>query len=198
MNKGKLSARIVTIIQKESNWCYFCPYTSTAKFASPTSETSRPQENLEDAAKWGQVAILKKAENKEDINGSPSDSKSKNYAATEGRPVAHHVIETTCVMSDTVKFTERQPEKEDEAVVQYTVKEPSNSSRESAMSVSMLSPAECWLTQELRESKRDSTRVQHDRSDQNFQSGKLKEMHHEVSIEIINQATPLPKTNVRV
>lgn len=151
---------------------------------------------MENAAKCGQVTILKKTENKEDINASPSDSKSEDYATTEGRPVAHHVIETTCVMSDTVKFTERQPEKEDEVVVQYTVKEAS--SRESAMSVSMLSPAECWLTQELRESKRDSTRVQHDRSNQNFQSGKLKEMHHGVSIEIINQATPLPKTNVRV
>ena len=138
---------------------------------------------MEDAAKCGQVTILKKAENKEDINASPSDSKSEDYATTEGRPEAHHVIETTCVMPDTVKFTERQPEKEDEAVVQYTVKEVSKSSRESAMGVSMLSPGECCLTQELRESKQDSTRVKHERSRQKFQSGKLKEMHREVSIE---------------
>ena len=131
-----------------------------------------------DAAKCGQVAILKKAGNKEDINGSPSDSESKDFATTKGPPVPHHVIEAT---TDTLKFTERQPEKEDEAVravVQYTVKDASKSSRESAMSVSMLSPAECCLTQELPESKQDSTSVEHDRSNQKFQSGKLKKCIH--------------------
>ena len=147
------------------------------------SETSRPQENLKGAAKCGQDAVLKKVEDKEDINGSPSDSKSEDYATTEGPPVAHHVIKTSSVRSDTVKFTERQPEKEGETVVQYTVKEANKSSGESAMSVSMLSPAECCLPRELRESKQDSTSVQHDRSNEKFQSGKLKEMHHEVSIE---------------
>ena len=185
MSNCYLSAKVVNIIQTKNNWCYFCLYTSTATLASPTviSETSRPQGNLEDAAKCGQVAILKKAEDKEDIKGSPSDSMSEDYSTTEGLPVAHHVIEPSTVRSDTVIFTKRQPEKEDEAVVQYTVKKASKSSRESVMSVSMLSPDECCLTRELRESKQNSTSVQHNRSNQKFQSGKLKEIHYEVSRE---------------
>lgn len=66
----------------------------------------------------------------------------------------------------------RQPEKEDEAIVQSTLKGISKIPRETARSVSMQGPAECRLTQELREKKQDFTRVQHDRC----QSGKLKKM----------------------
>ena len=112
---------------------------------------------------------------KEDIDGSPSDPKSEDYATTEGPPVAHHVIETTSVRADTAgKFTERQPDKEDEAVVQSTLKEASKISLETTLSVSMLSPSDCCLTQELRESKQNSTSVQRGRFNQKCQSGRLK------------------------
>ena len=138
---------------------------------------------MEDPAKCEQVAILKKAEKKGDINGSPSDPKSEDYAITEGPPVVHQVIETTSVRSDTGKLTERQQEKEDEAVAQSTVKEASTVSREKALSVSMVSSADCCLTQEPRENKQDSTVDQRDRSNQKCQSGKLKEMYHEVPVD---------------
>lgn len=162
----------------------FC--TSPETSAAPTPETSQSQENLQDSVKFGQVTTcsrcLLEAEKKEYINGSPSDPKSEDYATTEGPPMPHLVIQTTSVSSDTGKGTERQPEKEDEAVVQSTLKGATKSSRETAVSVSMLKPAEWCLTQELRESKQDSASVLQDRFNHNCQSGKLKEMDHKVPI----------------
>lgn len=141
---------------------------------------------MQDSVKFGQVTTcsrcLLKAEKKEYINGSTNDLKSEDYATTEGLPMPHLVIETTSVSSDTGKVTERQPEKEDEAVVQSTLKEATKKSRETAVSVSMLRPAEWCLTQELRESKQDSTSVLQDRSNHKCQSGKLKEMDQKVPI----------------
>ena len=159
---------------------------------------------MQDPAKCGQVAILKEAEEKEDINGNPSHPKSEDYAISEGPPIAHHVIENANVRSDISKFTERQPKK-DEAVVQSVLKEASKLSPETSLSVSMLSPSDCSLTQALRESKQESTSVQRDRFNQKCQSGMLKKCitrYRQIltrnSVAKESQAKPLLKINFSV
>ena len=59
-----------------------------------------------------------------------------------------------------------QTEKENETAVQSTLKEASKIPQETASSVYM-------VTQELGENQQDLTGVQHDRSNQKYQSGKL-------------------------
>lgn len=130
---------------------------------------------------------MKNVQKKEDINGSPfnlAPASLENENSAQTNPVSHLVIETTSRRSDTAT-TMQQPEKEDETVVQSTLKETSKIPRETAMSVSMLSPAEWRVTQELQENNQDFTGVQHDRSSQKCQSGKLKKMRHEVTIDML-------------
>ena len=122
---------------------------------------------------------MKNVQKKEDINGSPfnlapTSLKNEDSAQAKESPVSHQIIESTSVRSDAGKFTIRQAEKEDDAVVQSTLKGISKIPHSTAMGVSMQGPAECRLTQELRENKQDFTGVQHDRSNQKCQSGKLK------------------------
>lgn len=116
----------------------------------------------------------------EDISDSPcaatpANTKGGHNAPAERSPISDQVIETTSRRLDTDKFTMRQPEKEEEAAVQSIP-------RETAMNVSVLSPVESRLTQELLRNKQDSTSVQNDRSNQKCQSGKFKEMHDMRSI----------------
>lgn len=116
-----------------------------------------------------------------DINDSPFDltpanPKNEDSAPTEGPPISDQVVETTSRRSHTGKFTMPQQKKEDGAVVQSTFTETSKIPLKTAMCVSTLSPVECRLTQELQENKQDVTGIQHARSNQKYQPGKLKEM----------------------
>lgn len=111
----------------------------------------------------------------EDINDSafdvnPVDLKSGDNAPTERPPISDQVNETTSRMSDTDKFTMRQPEKEEQAAVQSIP-------CETAKNFSVLRSVESHLTGEPLENKRDSS-VQNDRSNPKCQTGKFKDMCH--------------------
>jgi len=146
---------------------YHCTSTETLDFPPPETP-DRPQDNVQ--ASVG-VKTLKNMQKKQGINSSPFNLApvgldNEGSRQRKGPPISHQVIETTSEKSDTV-ITLRQPEKEDETVVQSTLP------RETAMSVSTLTPGGCPLTQELGENQQDLTAVQHDTSNQKCQSGKL-------------------------
>ena len=149
---------------------YPCTWTET--LGAPPAETpGRPQDNVQASVKSGGVKTLKNVQKKEGINGSPFSLApvgldNEGSTQTKGLPISHQVIEATSEKSDTV-ITMRQPENEDETAVQSTLP------RETAMSVSMLTPGGCPLTQELGENQQDLTAVQNDTSNQKCQSGKL-------------------------
>lgn len=113
----------------------------------------------------------------EDINGSPFDFTRANLEScdnvpTERPPISDQVNETIGGMSDTNKFTMRQPEKEEQAAVQSIP-------CETAKNVSVLRSVESHLTEEpLENDKQDFTSVQNDRSNQKCQTGKFKDMCH--------------------
>ena len=149
---------------------YHCTSTETLDFPPPETP-DRPQDNVQASVKTGGVKTLKNAQRKQGINGSPFNLApvgldNEGSRQRKGPPISHQVIETTSEKSDTV-ITLRQPEKEDETFVQPTL------SRETAMSVSTLTPGGCPLTQELGENQQDLTVVQRDTSNQKCQSGKL-------------------------
>ena len=126
---------------------------------------------MQASVKSGGVKTLKNAQRKQGINGSPFNLApvgldNEGSRQRKGPPISHQVIETTSEKSDIV-ITLRQPEKEDETVVQSTLP------RETAMSVSTLTPGGCPPTQELGENQQDLTVVQRDTSNQKCQSGKL-------------------------
>lgn len=132
---------------------------STETLDAPTPETSRQHQK------------------KEDFNGSPFNQalgspENEDTPQAKGPLISHQVIETTSERSHTA-IGLRQPEQEDQIVVQSTLKETSKISRETASSVSMLTPAGGRHTQELGENQQDRTGFQQDRSNQNCQSGKF-------------------------
>lgn len=149
---------------------YHCTSTETLDFPPPQTP-DRPHDNVQASVKSGGVKTLKNVQKKQGINGSPFNLspvglENEGSRQRKGPPISYQVIETTSEKSDIV-ITLRQPEKEDETVVQSTLP------RETAMSVSTLTPGECPLTQELGENQQDLTVVQHDSSNQKCQSGKL-------------------------
>lgn len=99
---------------------------STETLDAPTPETSRQHQK------------------KEDFNGSPFNQalgspENEDTAQAKGPLISHQVIETTSERSDTA-IGLRQPEQEDQIVVQSTLKETSKIPRETASSSSWRPP----------------------------------------------------------
>ena len=145
---------------------------TTETLDAPSSETyGPPQDNVQTSSfKSGDVTTFKNVQKKEDINGSPfnlapASITNVNSTQLKSPPKSLQFIETTSESSDTAA-TLRQTEKENETAVQSTLKEASKIPRETTSSISM-------LTQKLGEHQQDLTGVQHDRSNQRCQSGKL-------------------------
>ena len=139
---------------------------STETLDAPTPETSRQHQK-----KVGSP-----------FNQALASLENEDTAQAKGPPISHQVIETTSERSD-IAIALRQPEKEDETAVQSTIEEISKIPRETASSVSMLTPPGDRHTQELGENQQDLTGFQHDRSNQKCQSGKFnKKKRHEVPI----------------